>query len=98
MFAKSKLNSIETLVSMALIDMKISHEEIISIMREKDKYEMKENLRYVNEKHGNMGLNSVNSKFWKKWVVCKLFTQVVILTVWRICHSKNQQFYLTGKR
>ena len=63
MLAKSKLNSIETLVSLALIDMKISHEEFILILREKDKYEMKENLRYVNEKQGNMGLNSVNSKF-----------------------------------
>ena len=88
MFAKSKLNSIETLVSLALIDMKISHEEFILILREKDKYEIKENLRYVNEKQGNMGLNSVNSKFWKKWVVCKLFTQVAILTVWRICRPK----------
>ena len=43
--AKSKLNSIETLVSQALIDMEISHEEFITILKEKDKYEkMKENL------------------------------------------------------
>ena len=31
MLAKSKLNSIETLVSQALIDMEISHEEFITI-------------------------------------------------------------------
>ena len=31
MLAKSKLNSIETLISQALIDMKISHEEFITI-------------------------------------------------------------------
>ena len=44
--AKSKLNSIETLISQALIDMEISHEEFITILKEKDKYEkMKENLR-----------------------------------------------------
>ena len=43
--AKSKLNSIETLVSQALIDMEISHEEFITILKEKDKYEkMKKNL------------------------------------------------------
>ena len=31
MFAKSKLNSIETLISQVLIDMEISHEEFITI-------------------------------------------------------------------
>ena len=46
MLAKSKLNSIENLVSQALIDMEISHEESITILTEKDKYEkMKDNLR-----------------------------------------------------
>ena len=39
MLTKSKLNIIETLVSQALIDMEISHEEFITIMKEKDKYE-----------------------------------------------------------
>ena len=39
MFAKSKLNSIKTLISQVLIDMEISHEEFISILKEKDKYE-----------------------------------------------------------
>ena len=48
---KCKLNSIETLVSQALIDMEISHEEFVTILKVKDKYEkMKENLRNVNEK------------------------------------------------
>ena len=51
MLAKSKLNSIETLVSQALIDMEISHEEFITILKEKDKYEkMKENVRNISEK------------------------------------------------
>ena len=39
MLAKSKLNSIDTLVSQALIYMKISHEEFNAITREKGKYE-----------------------------------------------------------
>ena len=41
MLAKSKLCSIETLISQALIDMKISHEEFNAIIREKQKYERK---------------------------------------------------------
>ena len=63
MLAKSKLNSIEILVSQALIDMEISHEEFIAIFKEKGKYEkMKENVRNVSEKKENVRLNSVNSK------------------------------------
>ena len=50
MLAKSKLNSIETLVSLALIDMEISHEEVVMILKEKDKFEkMKENVRSEKE-------------------------------------------------
>ena len=51
MLAKSKLNSIETLVWKALIDMESSNEEFITILKEKDKYEkIKDNLRSENEK------------------------------------------------
>ena len=55
MLAKSKLNSIETLISQALIDMEISH-----------KYEkMKENVRNASEKSEekseNRSLNRANS-------------------------------------
>ena len=63
MLAKSKLNSIETLVLQALIDMEIIHEEFITILKEKDKYEkMKDNLRSENEKYEIMRLSSVKSK------------------------------------
>ena len=45
--------SIETLLSQALIDLEVSHEE-------RDKYEkIKENLKNVSK---NMSLNNVNSK------------------------------------
>ena len=37
--AESKFNSIETLISQALIDLDISHEEFKMILNEKDKYE-----------------------------------------------------------
>ena len=52
MLAKRKVNSIETLVSQALIDMEISHEDFITILKEKDQYEkMKHNLKSENEKN-----------------------------------------------
>ena len=35
--AKSNLNSIETLVSQALVDMEVSHNEFTLILNEKDK-------------------------------------------------------------
>ena len=63
MLAKIKLNSIETLISQALIDMEISHQEFNAIIREKQKYERtKEYLRSASEKQENMRLNSVNSR------------------------------------
>ena len=64
--AKSKLNSIETLISQTLIDLDISHEEFIRILKEKDKYEkMKEKLRSENEEYKIVGLSSIKSKTWK---------------------------------
>ena len=68
MLARSKLDSIETLISQALIYIEISHEEFNAIIREKEKYErMKENMRNVSErssakKQENMRLNSVKSR------------------------------------
>ena len=51
MLAKSKLNSIENLISQALIEMEISHEEFITILMKKSKYKnMKDNLRKKNGK------------------------------------------------
>ena len=52
MLAKSKLNSIETLIPQALNEMDISHKEYITILKEKDKYErMKGVLKSENEKY-----------------------------------------------
>ena len=64
MLAKSKFNSVETLISQALIDMDISHEEFFTILKEKDRCEMmKDNLRNKNEEsYEIMRFNSVKSK------------------------------------
>ena len=64
MLAKSKLNNIDTLISQALIDMDISHEEFITILKEKDRYEMmKHTLKNKNgESYEIIRFNSVKSK------------------------------------
>ena len=64
MLTKSKLNSIDTLISQALIDMDISHEMFITILKEKDRYEMvKDNLKNKNgESYEIMRFNSVKSR------------------------------------
>ena len=52
MLAKSKLNSIESLMFQALIDIDISHEVFKTIVNEKEKYDhMKESIR--NKKNGD---------------------------------------------
>ena len=78
MLAKSKLDSIETWVSQALIDLEIRHEEFNVIIREEKKYErMKEDVKNVSEKQENMRLNSLNSKKMTSlnnlWVWLKIF-------------------------
>ena len=64
MLAKSKPNSINTLISQVLIDMDISHEEFVTILNEKDRYGMtKENLKNKNgESYQIIRFNSFKSK------------------------------------
>ena len=74
MLAKSKLNSIKTLISQALTDMYLSHEEFVTIMNEKDKYErMKDNLRSKNEKYM---ANDISWKQCIKWL--NAFFKIVV--------------------
>ena len=52
--AKSKLNTIDTLLSSALNDSKISHEEFSYIITEKNTYEnMKENIKDIKEEENS---------------------------------------------
>ena len=63
MLTKSKLSSIEALVSQVLVNVEISNEEFVTILNERDKdAKMKDNLKNLSEKIENMRLNSVNSK------------------------------------
>ena len=59
MLAKSKFESIEMLVSQTLVDMEISNEEFIAIIRDKQNMRGSTN---ASGKQKNMRLNSVNSR------------------------------------
>ena len=49
MLARSKLNSIESKISEALINNEISHEDFMTILNEEKKYrELKESIRMMN--------------------------------------------------
>ena len=76
MLAKIKVNNMETLVSQSLIDLEISHEEFLLILRERDKCEkMKENFKNTDEdmrlknagwKKNNGVVDNCLNKYWKK--------------------------------
>ena len=54
MLARSKLNSIESKVSEALINSKISHEDFMVIINEEKKYrEFKESIRMMNSQRSD---------------------------------------------
>ena len=54
MLAKSKLNSIETKISKALMDNEISHEDFETIINEEKQYrELKESIRMINSQRSD---------------------------------------------
>ena len=54
MLARSKLNSIESKISEALINNEISHEDFLTIMNEEKKYrELKESIRMMNSQRSD---------------------------------------------
>ena len=83
MLAKSKFNSIETLISQALIDLEISHEEFKTIVNEKEKYEkIKEGIRMM-KSSDELNKNNKNIRnFFKKNIKClKLALKQTLETV-----------------
>ena len=56
MLARSKLNSLESKISEALINNEISHEDFETIMNEEKKYqELKESIRMMNSQRSDVG-------------------------------------------
>ena len=54
MLARSKLNSIESKISKALMDNEISHEGFMTILNEEKKYrKLKENIRIMNSQRSD---------------------------------------------
>ena len=54
MQARSKLNSIETKISEALLNNEISHEDFMTFINEEKKYrELKESIRMVNSQRSD---------------------------------------------
>ena len=54
MIARSKLNSIESKISEALINNEISHEDFMTILNEEKKYrQMKESIRMMNSQQSD---------------------------------------------
>ena len=54
MLARSKLNSIESKISEALINNEISYEDVMTIINEEEKYrELKESIRMMNSQRSD---------------------------------------------
>ena len=61
MLARSKLNSIESKISEALINNEISHEDFMTIINEEKKYrELKEGIRMMNSQRSDVEINLID--------------------------------------
>ena len=90
--AESKFNSTETLISQALGDLDITHEEFIMILKEKDKYEgMKYNLisENVDEKQETVKLSRIKLK--KKNSIKNFFFQFFLYIKDGYKHNRNNK-------
>ena len=59
--ARSKLNSIESKISEALINNEISHEDFMTIINEEKKYrELKEGIRMMNSQRSDVEINLID--------------------------------------
>ena len=79
MLARDKLNSIESKISEALINNKISYEDFMTIINKEKKYrELKERIRMTNSKKSEAEKMTWLKKE-KKWVLRQLFTSIKLL-------------------
>ena len=67
MLARSKLNSVESKISEALINNEISHEDFMTILNEEKKYwELKESIRMMNSQRRDVEKTSLPEEGEKK--------------------------------
>ena len=79
MLARDKLNSIESKISEALINNKISYEDFMTIINKEKKYrELKERIRMTNSKKSDAEKMTWLKKE-KKWVLRQLFSSIKLL-------------------
>ena len=79
MLARSKLNSIESKISKALVDNEISHEDFETIINEEKKYrELKESIRMMNSHRSDAEKVSLIEE-GKKQVLMKLLSVMKLL-------------------
>ena len=79
MLARSKLNSIESKISIALMDNEISHEDFQTIINEEKKYrELKESIRMMNSQRSDAEKISLIEE-GKKQVLMKLLSLMKLL-------------------
>ena len=79
MLTRSKLNRIESKISEALINNKISHEDLMTVLNEEKKYrELKESVRKMNSKRSDVEKISLIEE-GKKQVLMKLLNVMKLL-------------------
>ena len=80
MLARSKLNSIESIISEALINNEISHEDFMTILNEEKKYrELKESIRMMNSQRSDVEKLSLIEEGKKKAGINEVFKRNEII-------------------
>ena len=91
MLVKSKLNSIETLISLALVDLETSHEEFKTIVNEEEKYEGMEGIRMIKSINKSNKEESKTTDMWVKRVrVYKIKNIIYFLMCIKCEHLANK--------
>ena len=76
----SKLNSIESKISEALINNEISHEDFVTIINEEKKYhELKERIKMMNSERSDVEKVILIEEGKKKWVLMRLLSVMKLL-------------------
>ena len=86
--AKSKLNSIETLISQALIDLELNHGEIKSIVNEKkESIRMMKSSNELNE--NNKNIKKIMKMYKIKKIIFFFFCMYKVLKIIAETYAKN---------